>query len=84
MHLELSSKQLELLKQAVPRVSRIAVLWNAANPAKQRDWRELKPTAQSLGLQLESREVRAPPNSTERLLRSGSTALMRCSRWAIL
>ena len=30
---ELEGKRLELLKQAVPRVSRVAVLWNSANPA---------------------------------------------------
>jgi putative ABC transport system substrate-binding protein len=30
---ELEGKRLELLKQAVPRLSRVAVLWNPANPA---------------------------------------------------
>jgi putative tryptophan/tyrosine transport system substrate-binding protein len=60
MHPELIGKQLDLLKQAVPRVSRVAVLWNAANPAKILDWRELKPAARTLGIALQSREVRRP------------------------
>jgi putative ABC transport system substrate-binding protein len=37
---ELSGKRLELLKEAFPRIARVAVLWNAANPAKTLDWRE--------------------------------------------
>jgi putative tryptophan/tyrosine transport system substrate-binding protein len=31
--LELEGKRLEIPKEAVPRLSRIAVLWNSANPA---------------------------------------------------
>lgn len=58
MHSELSAKQLQLLKQLAPHASRIAVLWNAANPAKARDWRELRPAGGSLKLVLESHEVR--------------------------
>jgi len=60
LHPELIGKQLELLKQAVARVSRVAVLWNAANPAKILDWRELKPAARTLGITLQSREVQRP------------------------
>jgi len=60
IHPELIGKQLDLLKQAVPRVSRVAVLWNAANPAKVLDWRELKPAARTLGIALQSREVGRP------------------------
>ena len=60
MHPELAAKQLEILQQVAPRVSRVAVLWNAANAAKANDWRELKPAGQKLGLVLESHEVRRP------------------------
>jgi putative tryptophan/tyrosine transport system substrate-binding protein len=60
MHPELSRKQLELLKECVPALSRIAVMWNSANPIKARDWDELKPAARALGLQLESLEIRSP------------------------
>ena len=60
MHPELTTKQLDLLKRIVPGISRVAVLWNAANPAKLADWRELKPATHSLGVELQSVEVRRP------------------------
>jgi putative ABC transport system substrate-binding protein len=56
----LSTKQLDLLKQIAPNISRVAVLWNAANPAKQVDWRVLKPAARTLEVVLRSVEVRRP------------------------
>src|SRR3984893_4857928 len=60
MHPELSTKQLDLLKQIAPSIARVAVLWNAANPAKLADWRELAPAAETLGVVLQSVEVRRP------------------------
>ncbi len=60
MHPELSTKQLDLLRQMAPNISRVAVLWNAANPAKLADWREVKPAAETLGVALRSIEVRRP------------------------
>ena len=60
MHPELSTKQLDLLKQITPNISHIAVLWNAANPAKLADWQQLRPAAQTLGIALQSVEVRRP------------------------
>ena len=57
---ELSGKRLELLKEAVPGLSRVAVLWNAANPDKARDLEETQVAAGALRLQLQSLEVRAP------------------------
>jgi putative ABC transport system substrate-binding protein len=60
MHPELSRKQLELLKECVPNVARVAVLWNMANPLKARDWHELTVAAQMLGVVLSSPELRSP------------------------
>jgi putative ABC transport system substrate-binding protein len=60
MHPELSRKQLELLKECVPAISHVAILWNSANPTKRLDWQELTPAAKALGIILESREVRSP------------------------
>jgi len=57
---ELVGKRLQLLKEAVPRLSRVAVLWNAANPANARPWREAQEAARALGVTLQSQEVRAP------------------------
>jgi putative ABC transport system substrate-binding protein len=56
----LAGKRLELLKEAVPRLARVAVLWNAANPVKVLDWRETQAAAGLLGLKLQSLEVRKP------------------------
>jgi len=56
----LSTKQLDVLKQIVPSISRIAVLWNAAVPTKLADWQQLRPAAHTLGVELQSVEVRRP------------------------
>jgi len=55
---EVSTKQLEILKQVVPRVARVAVIWDAANPTKAADWRAVRSSAQTLGIALQPREVR--------------------------
>jgi putative ABC transport system substrate-binding protein len=60
MHPELSRKQLELLKECIPALTRVAVLWNSANPLKGNDWNELTPAAQALGLRLDSHEIQTP------------------------
>ena len=48
---ELSGKRIELLKEAVPKLSRLAVLWNPANPTHATALRESQATAKVLGLQ---------------------------------
>jgi len=60
LHSELSAKQLELLKEVVPRLGRVAVLWNAEVAAKASDWRVLKSVGPVLGIALQSRELRRP------------------------
>jgi putative ABC transport system substrate-binding protein len=57
---ELAGKRVELLKEVVPKLARLAVLWNAANPVKALDWRETQAAAAKLGLKLQSLEVRSP------------------------
>jgi ABC-type uncharacterized transport system substrate-binding protein len=58
---ELAGKRLELLKEAVPRLSLVAVLWwNAPDlPGPSYSWKETQLSAQELGLQLHSMEVRS-------------------------
>jgi putative ABC transport system substrate-binding protein len=56
---ELAGKRLELLKEAFPKVSRVAVLWNPANPALIPERKETEVAAQGLGVQLQSVEVRS-------------------------
>jgi putative ABC transport system substrate-binding protein len=57
---ELSGKRLHLLTEAIPGVSRVAVLWNPADPAKALDVRETQAAGQALGVQLHLLEVRGP------------------------
>ncbi|HXV84519.1 MAG TPA: ABC transporter substrate-binding protein, partial [Candidatus Binatia bacterium] len=57
---DLETKKLELLKEALPGVSRIGVLWNPDNPVWASAWKELPNAAQSLRLRLEPLEVRDP------------------------
>jgi putative tryptophan/tyrosine transport system substrate-binding protein len=54
---DLAGKRLELIKEAVPGISRIAVLWNPNDPSSQQQWKESQKPAQKLGLQLYSLEV---------------------------
>jgi len=54
---ELVGKQLQLLKEAVPRVSRVAFLTNPSNPGAALQRRDAETTARSLGLQLQVHEV---------------------------
>ena len=55
---EITGKRLQLLKEVVPGVSRVAVLWNAANPIAALIVRETEAAARTLGVQLQSLEVR--------------------------
>ena len=57
---ELGGKRLQLLKEVVPGVSRVAVLWNAANPYPVLVWRQTEAAARALGVHLQSLDVRGP------------------------
>ena len=58
MGLELSGKRLELVKESVPKASRVAVLWNPDNASSVTNMKETKATALSLGIKLQSLEIR--------------------------
>ena len=57
---ELSSKRLELLKEALSTATRVAVLANPTNPMMAPLWRETERAAHAVGMQLHLLEVRAP------------------------
>ncbi len=57
---ELVGKQLELLKEVVPKLSRVAVLWNPANLAGAAQLREAEVAARAMGLRLQPLEARGP------------------------
>jgi ABC-type uncharacterized transport system substrate-binding protein len=58
---ELGAKQLQLLVEAVPGASRVAVLGNPANPATALRLRALQAAAQASGVSLLPLDVRTPP-----------------------
>src|SRR5438034_5088791 len=57
---EIAGKRLELLKEAVPKVSRVALLSNPTNPASAPALGATRAAARSLRLQLQMLEARAP------------------------
>ncbi len=57
---EIFGKGLELLKETVPKVRRVAILSNPANLVQPLIMRELNVTARSLGVQLQLLEARGP------------------------
>jgi len=57
---ELSGKRLELLKEVVPRASRVAVLWDPGQPVGAPILKETEAAARSLGLQVQPVEARGP------------------------
>ena len=58
---ELSGKMFQLLKETVPKLSKVAILWNPDNPGSAVAFREGEvPAAKALGVALVSLEVRGP------------------------
>jgi putative ABC transport system substrate-binding protein len=60
---ELVPKRLELLKEALPKVSRVAILWHPSAFGEQTMadmWKHAEASARALGLQLRRVEVRGP------------------------
>jgi putative tryptophan/tyrosine transport system substrate-binding protein len=50
----LAGKRLELMKETIPKLSRVAVLWNPQNAGSTQVWKESQEPAKELGLQLHS------------------------------
>jgi hypothetical protein len=76
---ELGAKRLELLREMVPGLSRVAVLWNAANPFRALDLKVTQAGARALGVTLQSLAVRGPDDfdrAFEAVSREGAHALI--------
>jgi ABC-type uncharacterized transport system substrate-binding protein len=69
---ELSGKRLDLLKQAVPRLSRVAIVWNPAEP-NAAFLRATEAAGRGLGMQLQVLKVEASP--------ALETALQAARQW---
>jgi putative ABC transport system substrate-binding protein len=57
---ELSGKRLELLREIVPRLSRVAILGNSTQPAAAQTLREVELAAGAFGVKLQYADVRGP------------------------
>jgi len=74
---ETASKRLQFLKEAVPSVSRVAVLWNPDHPDG--EYRDIEAGARLLGVRVQSLTVRRPEEFAEAFqaaAQAGSEALM--------
>jgi putative ABC transport system substrate-binding protein len=60
LSLELSGKQLELLKEIIPKLSRVAVLGNSSEPANPKTLKEIELAAGALRVQLQPLDVLGP------------------------
>jgi putative ABC transport system substrate-binding protein len=57
---DLSGKRLELIKETLPKISRVAVLYDPNDPANVNLFKELQTAARSFAVQLQSLEARGP------------------------
>ncbi len=57
---DVTAKRMELLKEAVPGMLRVAVLRNPASPDRDALWSETTTAARALGLQLQALDVTTP------------------------
>jgi putative ABC transport system substrate-binding protein len=74
----LSGKRLELLKETVPKLTRVAVLWDPQNPGSTPQWNESQLAARELGLQLHSMKASSAnkyESAFKEATKAGSAAL---------
>ena len=57
---DLGGKRLELLKELLPHLGRVAVLWNAANPYAALVYKQTQAAGRTLEIEVQSLEVRGP------------------------
>jgi len=74
----LAGKRLELLKETIPKLSRVAVLWSPQGPSSVQQWKESHFPARELGLQLHSMEISSADkfeSAFKEATKAGSAAL---------
>ena len=79
LNAELSGKALQLLKEAVPAASRVAVFWNSENPLHRQVRAATEPASTALKVTLQFLEVRSPddlPKAFDALARQRAQALL--------
>ena len=78
---ELTGKRIEALREAVPKLSRIASLLDMGNPISLAQWKETELATQSLGMQAQLLDVRKAKNWNRLSCRLQNNALTGSS-WA--
>lgn len=76
-NLELAAKRLELLKETVPAIRRVGVLWDSSNPVMVGEWESTKTAARQLGVELVSGDAAGEPSFTRYLKTSSVSEWMR-------
>jgi putative tryptophan/tyrosine transport system substrate-binding protein len=71
---DLSAKRVELLKEVLPKMSRIAVLWDANGPGPAIAFQEYEAAARAFKLELRSLEVRGPKPDFTAAFQASKTA----------
>ena len=69
----LAGKRLELLKETVPKLFRVAVMWNPEDTSTAQQWKESQFSARELNLQVHSMEIRST-NDFERAFKEAVRA----------
>jgi putative ABC transport system substrate-binding protein len=68
LHTELAAKRLQLLKETIPHLIRVAVLWNPATPSHPKAIDQLKAAAPSLSIELTFVNARTPEQLRQAVL----------------
>jgi ABC-type uncharacterized transport system substrate-binding protein len=74
----LAGKRLQLLKESIPKLLRVAVLWNPKSVSNPPQWKESQLAARQLGLQLHSMGISGGDeyeSAFKEAIKAGSTAL---------
>lgn len=73
MSLELVGKRMDMLRQALPRIRKVAVIANTGHAGEQAEWRASRQAADAIGLALEYLPIRSPAETETALLAAKRT-----------
>ncbi len=66
---ELGAKRLQLLKEAIPTLTRVATVWNPSNAVHGPAVKRIETTAKTLGIDVQHIKIQAPPDVGDALVR---------------
>jgi putative ABC transport system substrate-binding protein len=71
---DLSAKRVELLREVLPKLSRVGVLWDGNGPGPRVAFKEYEAAARAFKLQLRSLEIRGPDPDLQGVFQAAKTA----------